>query len=133
MPLTDDWPRQRATSPSEQSSRIWSWIRANAPAAAATPPIARTAAAASPAATNSQVTAFADSPSRRKSLVAYGETRRTYSRPAQCSPLFRSKISAGCVAARSSATEGVDVVIDSAPHGLFIEVQVLEHRVAVRP
>src|SRR5687767_5222846 len=92
-----------------------------------------TPAAASPAAMKSHVTASGERPRRRKSRVAYGDSRRTYSRPAQCSPLLRANISGGCVAARSSATEGFEVRVDPATHALLVEVQMLEDRVAVRP
>src|SRR5215217_1406758 len=66
-------------------------------------------------------------------LVRYGEKRRTYSRPAQCSPLLRANSDAGCVAARSSAIEGVEEGADTLAHPPLVERQVLEHRVAVRP
>src|SRR3954449_4927319 len=54
-----------------------------------------------------------------------------YSRPPQCSPLFRAKMLGGWVAARSSATEGLGERADTLPHPLLVEREVLEHGVAV--
>ena len=90
------------------------------------------AAAPTPHSSISQVTPFALIGVRSSSHVAYGEMRRTYRRPAQCSPLTRPKIASGCTTARTSATEGLDVRTDVAPHLLLAEVEVLEDRVAVR-
>ena len=61
---------------------------------------------ASPPAIISHVTPFGVIGVRSSSRVRYGDTRRMYSRPAQCSPLLRAKIEAGWVAARSSAIDG---------------------------
>src|SRR3954463_2981846 len=54
-------------------------------------------------------------------------------RPSQCSPLLRSKIDGGCVAARSSAIEGFDIAADMLAHAGVVEGEMLEQRVAVRP
>src|SRR5918997_3472183 len=126
-------PRQRATSPSEQSSRSWTWISTTAPIAGASPGSVSTPAAATPTRIISQVMPFGEIPVGRSSRVQYGEKRRMYSFPAQCSPLLRSKIDAGCVAARSSATEGLDVRVDTPPDLPLVEVEVLEDGVAIRP
>src|SRR3954471_12845936 len=54
-------------------------------------------------------------------------------RPSQCSPLLRSKIDGGCVAARSSAIEGFDIAADMLAHAGVVEGEMLEQRVAVWP
>src|SRR4051794_34060867 len=53
-------------------------------------------------------------------------------RPSQCSPLLRSKIEGGWVAARSSAIEGFDIAADMLAHAGVVEGEMLEQRVAVR-
>src|SRR4051794_7706879 len=63
--------------------------------------------------------------------VRYGESRRMYRRPAQCSPLLRLKISAGCPTAFISAIVGVCVLVDVMPDLLLAEVEVLQDGVAV--
>src|SRR3954449_7663905 len=54
-----------------------------------------------------------------------------YSRPAQCSPLVRSKTDAGWVTARSSAIEGRDEFVDALTDLVLTEVEVLEDGVPV--
>src|SRR4051794_41669299 len=80
-----------------------------------------------------QVTAFGVRRVRRSGRVTYAETRRMYSFPAQCSPLLRANSEAGCVTARSSATEGVGERTDTRPRLLLVHREVLEDRVAIRP
>src|SRR3954469_20943405 len=133
MPTGENCRRQRATSPSEQSSRIWSWISTTAPAAATTLSIAIRAAASPPTTTIPHVIAFGVTRVGRSARVRWIERRRTYSLPAQCSPLLRAKIEAGWATARSSAIDGRDEGADTAPHLLLVERQVLEDRVAVGP
>src|SRR5438067_8762394 len=54
-----------------------------------------------------------------------------YSRPAQCSALWRSKISAGWPIALISASDGVGVRVDVIENRLLVEIEVLEDREAV--
>src|SRR6185503_7281436 len=115
-----------------QSSRSCSWISSTAPTAGSSPGSARTPAAATPATIISHVTALALIGVRSNSRVTYGESRRMYSLPAQCSPLSRSKIDAGCVAARSSAIVGIEELPDRPPDIGLVERQVLEDREAIR-
>src|SRR3954451_16690909 len=70
---------------------------------------------------------------RISNRVRYGEKRRMSSRPSQCSPLLRSNIDGGWVAARSSAIEGFDIAADMLAHAGVVEGEVLQQRVAVRP
>src|ERR1041385_4520662 len=56
-----------------------------------------------------------------------------YSRPAQCSALWRSKISAGWPIALISASDGVGVRVDVIENRLLVEIEVLQDREAVRP
>src|SRR3954470_8032559 len=132
MPTGDDIPRQRATSPSEQSSSSWSWISSTAPIAGSRPGTESTPAAATPTRIISAVTVFGLSPARSSHRVRCGETRRMYSRPPQCSPLLRAKMLGGWVAARSSATEGLGERTDTPLHPLLVERELLEHGEAVR-
>src|SRR3954447_15414789 len=90
-------------------------------------------AASMPTGIISQVTAFAESGVDRKMRVAYGDSRRMYSRPVQCSALARLVTERGCVTARSSAIEGRDEVIHSSLDLVRVHLQVLEDGVAVRP
>src|SRR5260370_38944171 len=78
--------------------------------AVASPPNATTTPAASPHAMKARVTAFGAQPSRAKTHVAWGEIRRMYSRPAQCSSLSLSITDGGCPRAFSSASDGPDIV-----------------------
>src|SRR5918992_2949363 len=125
-------PRQRASSPSEQSSRICSWMSRKAATAGHTPGSTSTPAAARPATIINHVTPFGVIRVGSSSRVRYGEARRMYSRPAQCSPLLRSKIEAGWVAARSSAIVGIEESRDGAPHAGLVQRQVLEDGEAIR-
>src|SRR3954449_1066867 len=125
-------PRQRATSPSEQSSSSWRWISAKATTAQPSPGSVSAPAANTPAAIISQVTPLGVIGVRISSRVRYGEKRRMRMRPSQCSPLLRSKIEGGWVAARSSAIEGFDIAADMLAHAGVVEGEVLEQRVAVR-
>src|SRR3954469_10606912 len=54
-----------------------------------------------------------------------------YRRPAQCSPLVRSKTAGGCVTARSSAIEGGDERIDAVTDLGLWHAQVFEDGVAL--
>src|SRR4051794_27707671 len=56
-----------------------------------------------------------------------------YSRPAQCSALWRSKISAGWPPALISASEGVGVRVDAIENRLLVQVEVLQDGEAVGP
>ena len=76
MPAVEYRRRQRAISPSEQSSSIWSWISATAPAAGTTPGRLTRNAAARPATSVAQVTAVALIRVGRIARVTYGESRR---------------------------------------------------------
>ena len=58
MPAGENWRRQRASSPSTQSSRICNWISSAAASAASTPGSVSAAAARIPTAIIAQVTAF---------------------------------------------------------------------------
>src|SRR4051812_18265878 len=76
------------------------------------------AAAASPTTLIRPVTALAVMRVGSSARVRCGETFRMYSRPAQCSALWRSKISAGWPIALISASDGVGVrggVIENRP------------------
>src|SRR4051812_1885569 len=108
-------------------------MSATAAIAHGTPPRLIASAASRPHASMSHVTAFGVTRVPASTRVRCGEKRRMYSRPAQSSPLLRSKMLAGCVASRSSAIVGRDVRTDTAPHLLRAEVEVLEDRVAVGP
>src|SRR3954447_14430632 len=131
MPAGEDWPRTRASSPSEQSSSSWSWIRSAAPSAVHTPPRLSSAAAASPTTLIRPVTAFGEIRVGSNPRVRYGDSRRMYSRPAQCSALWRSKISAGWPIALISASDGVGVRVDVIENRLLVEIEVLQDREAV--
>src|SRR3954463_7496993 len=131
MPTGEDIPRQRATSPSEQSSSSWSWISSTAPIAGSRPGTESTPAEATPTRIITAGPGFGLSPARSSHRVRCGETRRMYSRPPQCSPLLRAKMLGGWVAARSSATDGLGERADTLPHPLLVEGEVLEHGVAV--
>src|SRR5918999_4098874 len=133
MPAGENCLRQRASSPSTQSSRIWAWISSAAASAGSTPGKVSTAAAASPTPIIAHVTAFGVTRVASSRRVTYGENRRTYSFPAQCSPLLRANSEAGCVAARSSAIEGVEEAADTLAHPPLVEREVLEHGEAVGP
>src|SRR5690606_14651072 len=49
-----------------------------------------------------------------------------YSRPAQCSPLRRSIVDRGWATARSSATDGVDIVLNFRPDLVLRQAEMLE-------
>src|SRR3954453_10684267 len=132
MPTGDETPRQRASSPSEQSSRICSWIRSTAKSGPQSPGRVSAAAASTPTTSISHVIALGVIRVGTTARVRYGETRRTYRRPAQCSPLLRSKIEAGCVAARSSAIVGIEELPDGPLHVGLAEREVLEDGEAIR-
>jgi hypothetical protein len=68
-PTGDRRSSQRASSPSEQSSRICSWIASTAPTAGHTPGSVSSAAAASPTRIISQVTPLGEIEVRRRARV----------------------------------------------------------------
>ena len=76
MPAGELTFRQRASSPSEQSSSSWSWISTTAPTAGSSPGSVSSPAAARPVAIISHVTAFGVSRVRASSRVRYGDRRR---------------------------------------------------------
>ena len=80
------------------------------PTAAASPGTAVSTPASTPETMNATVTAFGDQPSRANTTVAYGETRRMYSRPAQCSSLSLASTCGGWPMARTSASVGPDII-----------------------
>src|SRR5437764_10806634 len=131
MPAGEDSPRTRASSPSLQSSSSWSWMSRAAPNAAARFGRLVKAAAASPTTLMSAVMTFADTRVGSSAFVRYGDSRRMYSRPAQCSALWRSKISAGWPIALISASDGVGVRVDVIENRLLVEIEVLQDREAV--
>src|SRR5215207_11686898 len=133
MPAGENCRRQRASSPSTQSSRIWPWMSSAAASAASTPGSVSTAAASSPTAIIAHVTTLGVTRVGTSRCVTYGEKRRTYSRPAQCSPLLRANSDGGWVVARSSAIEGADEAADTLAHPPLVEREVLEHGEAVGP
>src|SRR6185437_13082844 len=61
------------------------------------------------------------------------DSRRMYSRPAQCSPLRRSMVVCGWATARSSATDGADIVLNSFPDLVLRQPEVLKDGVAAGP
>src|SRR5690348_9598160 len=61
------------------------------------------------------------------------DRRRMYSRPAQCSPLRRSIVVCGWATARSSATDGADIVLNSPPDLVLGQPEVLKDGVAAGP
>src|SRR6185312_10631982 len=133
MPAGEDCPLTRASSPSLQSSRSWSWISSTAPSAAHRLTRLSRAAATRPTTLIVPVTALGEMLVGSSARVRYGETRRIYRRPAQCSALWRSKISAGWPIARISASDGVGVRVDVIENRLLVEIEVLQDREAVRP
>ena len=76
MPAGEETPRQRASSPSEQSSRSWHWISATTTTGGHQPGSVSTAAAASPTAIISHVTPLGVIRVGISSRVRYGEARR---------------------------------------------------------
>ena len=76
MPAVERTLRHRASSPSEQSSRIWSWISRNAATAGSNPGRHSTPAAATPLAIISHVTPFGVIRVRRNTRVRYTDARR---------------------------------------------------------
>src|SRR5215213_6515167 len=137
MPAGEETPRQRASSPSEQSSSSWHWISTTTTTGGHQPGSVSTAAAARPTAIISHVTPLGVSCVGISSRVRYGDRRRMYSLPAQCSPLLRAKIESGCVRTRSSAIEGIALAVGrrerlhALERGGVVELEVLEDRVAV--
>src|SRR6266540_7483898 len=101
-------------------------MRRAAPIAQARPGKLRTSAARSPVGIISAVTEFALNPARRKTRVTYGETRRMYRRPAQCSASARPTSHSGWVAALSSAIEGADKVLHAGSDRCLVQFEVLE-------
>src|SRR6185295_19024114 len=89
-------------------------------------------AASTPTRIMSHVTPLGVIGVRMSRRVRYGDQRRMKMRPSQCSPLLRSKIDDGCVAARSSAIEGFDIAADMLAYAGVVEGEVLQQRVAVR-
>src|SRR3954467_9857085 len=107
-------------------------MSANAATAQPSPGSVNAPAASTPARIISHVTPLGVIGVRISSRVRYGEKRRMRMRPSQCSPLLRSKIEGGWVAARSSAIEGFDIAADMLAHAGVVEGEMLEQRVAVR-
>jgi hypothetical protein len=64
MPIGLHVPRQRATSPSQASHSIWSWVRSTARSAPVKPGINRAKPEAAPLMIIKAVTALAESPAR---------------------------------------------------------------------
>src|SRR5580704_7835599 len=82
---------------------------------------------------NATVTAFGDQPSLANTQVAHGENLRMYSRPAQCSSFSRSMTAAGCPPARSSASVGPDILVNSLRCLSLRHAEALQDRVPSRP
>src|SRR4051794_31899116 len=133
MPTGENWRRQRASSPSEQSRSTCRLMSRTAASAVRIPGMASMTAATTPTRIISHVTAFGVSRVGTSRCVRYGDARRMYRRPDQCSPLLRAKMDGGCVTARSSAIDGLGEGADTACHLPAVEVEVLEDREAVRP
>src|SRR5436305_874814 len=91
------------------------------------------AAAARPTTLMKPVTTLAEMRVGTSARVRYGDSLRMYSRPAQCSALWRSNISAGWPTALISASDGVGVRVDVIENRLLVEIEVLQDREAVRP
>src|ERR1700730_6166716 len=100
--------------------------------AVASPPNEITTPAAMPHAINARVTACGGRPSRAKTHVAWGEIRRMYSRPAQCSSLSLSITDGGCPLAFSSASDGPDIVPYPLDRLSLGQAEVLQDRVPAR-
>src|SRR4051795_591752 len=133
MPAGENWRRQRASSPSEQSRSTCRLMSRTAASAVRMPGMASMTAARTPTRIISHVTAFGVSRVGTSRWVRYGDARRMYRRPDQCSPLLRAKMDGGCVTARSSAIDGLGERADTPRHLLAAEVEVLEDRETVRP
>src|ERR671918_2963881 len=96
------------------------------------PPRLRQRAARSPAGIMSHVTPLAESVVASSTRVAYGDSRRMKSRPAQCSAPGRARRASGCVTALSSAIEGTDEPVHALRDLVLVHVEVLQDRVPLR-
>ena len=134
MPAVEYCRRQRAISPSEQSSRIWTWISSTAATAGSTPGSVSTAAAASPATIIAPVTRVRRSTGSGGSAAsdtARGGARRAGRPSARRCCARRSTAAASPRAAqRSKASRNART---RSLTSVFVEAEVLEDRVAVGP
>src|SRR6266516_2441857 len=101
--------------------------------AEANPGTARTTAAVTPVPIISQVTALGDQPRRANTHVPYGESRRMSNLPAQCSSLRRAVTDSGWPAARSSASDGPDILLHPLASRVRVKSEVLKNRVTPWP